>query len=48
MSVGPDAGATATLATEDGVKTTVLERPDRLFAFLPRRSGALGLVKQPV
>jgi DNA-binding beta-propeller fold protein YncE len=46
VSVNPDTGATATLATEDGAKTTALARPNRLFVFLPQRGGALELVER--
>lgn len=46
VSVDPRAGKVATLATEDGAKTTALARPNRLFVFLPKRGGALELVEQ--
>jgi DNA-binding beta-propeller fold protein YncE len=45
VSVNPTTGGQATLATEEGAKTTALARPDRLFVFLPQRGGALELLE---
>jgi YVTN family beta-propeller protein len=43
FSVDPTSSETATCPTEDGAGTTALIAPDRLYAFLPERGGALQL-----
>jgi YVTN family beta-propeller protein len=42
-TVDPTSGETTTCPTETAAGTTALVRPDRLYAFLPERSGALEL-----
>jgi hypothetical protein len=46
VTLDPATGELATCETEPGAKTTALVRPDRLYAFLPRRGGALELVER--
>ena len=46
VSLDPASGRRAACATGVGAKTTALAVPDRLYAFLPRRGGALELLEQ--
>src|SRR5207302_774480 len=46
VTIDPASGRVSACATEAGAGTTALVRPDRLYAFLPERGGALELIEE--
>ena len=44
-TIDPATGRISICTTEPGAGTTALVRPDRLYAFLPQRGGALELIE---